>query len=76
MSGEAWRVYSSGIVVGNLDSYVGVSYGYFSPYTGWMQYSLANLLSPEGEAILTDGSISVFDSYGKYSICLYIISLK
>ena len=29
-----------------------------------MQYSLANLLSPEGEAILTDGSISVFDSYG------------
>lgn len=36
-----------------------------SPYTGWMQYSLANLLSPEGEIILTDGSISVFDSYGK-----------
>ena len=50
--------------------------GAFSPYTGWMQYSLSNLLSPEGEIILTDGSISVFDSYGKYSICLYIISLK
>ena len=39
-----------------------------SPYTGWMQYSLANLLSPEGELILTDGSISVFDSYGSPDI--------
>ena len=45
---------------------IGLSYG--SPYTGWMQYSLANLLSPEGELILTDGSISVFDSYGSPDI--------
>ena len=51
--------------VGNICIYI-----YFcdSPYTGWMQYSLANLLSPEGELILTDGSMSVFDSYGSPDI--------
>lgn len=45
-----------------------------SPYTGWMQYSLANLLSPKGEAILTDGSISVFDSYGKCILRARVLS--
>ena len=59
---NAYLVYPDGDVHYLVNYGVMVSYG--SPYTGWMQYSLANLLSPEGEAILTDGSISVFDSYG------------
>ena len=60
---SACLVYQSGAV--DHSNYYGVTSSYGSPYTGWMQYSLANLLSPEGELILTDGSMSVFDSYGK-----------
>ena len=52
---------------GGIDGYYqyNIKDSYSSPYTGWMQYSLANLLSPEGELILSDGSMPVFDSYGK-----------
>lgn len=47
-----------------------------SPYTGWMQYSLANLLSPEGELILIDGIISVFDSYGLLSTTFWWVDIS
>ena len=60
---NAYLVYPDGDVHYLVNYGVMVSYG--SPYTGWMQYSLANLLSPEGELILSDGSMPVFDSYGK-----------
>ena len=61
----AYVIFSSGEL---QNGYSGVAVSYGSPYTGWMQYSLANLLSPEGELILSDGSMSVFDSYGSPDI--------